>query len=567
MRSRTSLLNKTVLIKNITRFAPLWGIYSVLMLIFLVLRWDNCDSGAEFANTASQIMAGMGIVNMLYAGLSGMLLFRDLYDPRMCNALHAMPLRRENWFATNLVSGLLFSLVPNFLGGLITAAMLGQYALYALSWFALMILQYLAFFGIAVFAAQCAGSRFGAITVYTLINFIKVLLTWLIQSIYEPFLYGISIDFDSLSWLCPVIKFSRVDYLETSYDKFTGTTVLERISAQPWIYAGAAALVGVALMVLALLIYRKRALENAGNLISLKPVIPVFRILWTLCVASLFYVFGSADTEYILLAIGSAVGFFTGQMLLEKKVQVFRGKNFLKYGLLVAVFAGTMGLTAWDPIGITEYVPQTEEIAAVRVYPQEAEYYGWTPERCCLLTQPRDVENIRKVHQYMLEERPATELSVNPVTIVYELKNGRTVERSYYVPPYSKAIEILSGIYSRPEYVLGEADLDKLMGKVITLQYRDYGSDGTALVFNGSVTDQPDARALVEALYKDCCEGTMDQWSWSFGSDSEGSVTLRVMENYEVSNIHIEISEANKNTLEWVRQLKRPVVDYFNSLE
>ena len=41
MKSRTSFFNPTVLKKDITRFAPLWGLYTVFMLLAVFLIWAD----------------------------------------------------------------------------------------------------------------------------------------------------------------------------------------------------------------------------------------------------------------------------------------------------------------------------------------------------------------------------------------------------------------------------------------------------------------------------------------------------------------------------------------------
>ena len=37
--------------------------------------------------------------------LAALVLFGDLDNPRMCNALHALPLRRETWFFSHAAAG------------------------------------------------------------------------------------------------------------------------------------------------------------------------------------------------------------------------------------------------------------------------------------------------------------------------------------------------------------------------------------------------------------------------------------------------------------------------------
>ena len=80
MKSRTSFFNPNVLKKDITRFAPLWGLYTVFMLLTLFLIWADYTDAARFARNAPEIMIGMGVVNFAYGGLCALLLFGDLFQ-------------------------------------------------------------------------------------------------------------------------------------------------------------------------------------------------------------------------------------------------------------------------------------------------------------------------------------------------------------------------------------------------------------------------------------------------------------------------------------------------------
>lgn len=101
-------LRISVIKKDLTRFAPLWGLYSVFILIFLLLMWMDNRSGAYLMNAAAEIMSAMCLVNLVYGFLCALVLFGDLFAPMLCNALNAMPVSREGWFVSHFVSGLLF---------------------------------------------------------------------------------------------------------------------------------------------------------------------------------------------------------------------------------------------------------------------------------------------------------------------------------------------------------------------------------------------------------------------------------------------------------------------------
>ena len=110
MKSVTSFFDLHTVRKDVTRFAPLWGIY-LIGGILIMLTSMTSNRPYYTAQNVTETLAGFSIVNMLYAGLVALLLFGDLFNSRLCNALHAMPLRRETWFVSHVVSGLAFSIV------------------------------------------------------------------------------------------------------------------------------------------------------------------------------------------------------------------------------------------------------------------------------------------------------------------------------------------------------------------------------------------------------------------------------------------------------------------------
>lgn len=575
-------LNPTVLRKDITRFAPLWSLYSVFALLYLLLVWDVESTAARFANTVQYAMMAMGVVNLFYALIAALLLFGDLFKARMCNMLHTFPVRREGWFLTHLVSGILFCIVPNTVVCLAGAAFLGQYCYLAFLWLGLTVLQYLFFFGVAVFGVMCAGNGLGATAIYAIIHFLAVLVAWLVKVLYEPLLYGIRIDTQKLARLSPVVLFSDSLFVQTHYDNMTSETVLDGFQTEAWIYLYAAVAAGVVLMALALLIYRRRALERAGDFISLRPVAPVFLMIYTLCVGAVLYFVAEATSgslRYLFLVLGFAIGFFTGRMLLERKVQVFRWKNLLAFGVFIGVFAATAGLTVLDPVGITRYVPEAERVQSVTLSPYSSIYS--ITRQSCRLTAPEDVETVIEMHRDALAHRSRNDgEAVVPVNLRYTLENGNTVERSYYLPE-EEYKPLLQLFYSRPICVMGTEDIDELLEGLCTLEYYDYEGlspyvymsnqsedlpyldekfggevDPVIISVTGSFAEQPVARGLLEAVYADCLEGTMSQWY------NDGAAVGNLNMQLEIDGVRqhwdITLYRNNRNTLWYLFSLVTP---------
>ena len=580
MKSRTSFFNTTVLWKDLTRFAPVWGLFAIFQVLFVLLLWGGEDDAARFAVNASGILTGMGILNLLYAGLCAFLLFGDLFVPRMCNALHALPLRREGWFLTHLSAGMLFCLIPSTIGALLAALLLQQYAYAAFLWLAVMVLQYLFFFGVGAFSAMCAGNALGGIAVYSIFNFFAVLAAWLAVTFYEPVLYGVTLHLEDYVNFSPVIAFSQSSYFEFRYDNMHDVADFLGCVAADWRYLFTAAGVGVVLLGLAVLIYRRRDLESAGDLISLGPVAPVFLVIYTLCAGAVMYFVAEVFTgslQYVFLLIGFAIGFFTGRMLLEKKVNIFSKKSFLGFGILVGAFVLSIVITLADPIGITRFVPEAQRVEQVKISPYASQYY--IQNESCTLTNPEDIAAITEIHSELVSSRRYNLDST--VTIRYEMKNGRVVQRQYELATNSDIAQRLRAFYSRPEAVLGDSDLARLCEQFNRIEIYPYGENyprifmgNTESLFNseveemGKYADEEDlvikeafsksetVQGLMRAILADCEAGSMAQ-AWNYHSgDPYGTINLaRYVSKYQTQYRDITIYNDCENTIEFLRQL------------
>ena len=587
MKSRTSFFNTTVLKKDITRFAPVWGLYSVFVGLFLLLWWDLEPSPARFVNTATDVLTAMGIVNFLYAALAAFLLFGDLFKSRMCNALHALPMRREGWFLTHFTAGMLFCIVPNGAAALLTAALLQEYFWAAFVWLAVMVLQYLFFFGVAVFAIQCSGNMLGSIAVYGIVNFLSTIVAGLAVVFYEPLLYGVKFDTAAIARLSPAVGFTGANYMQTHFNNMTETTVLDGFVGADWRYLGIAAGIGVVLLILAVLIYRKRQLESAGDLISLRPVAPVFLVIYTLGVGAVLYFIADAVADslaYIFLAVGFGIGFFTGRMLLERKVKVFRGKNFLAFGILVAVFFASLGITALDPIGVTRYVPETDKISHVQIC--SSHYVYDMNQNSVVLTEPADIETVVGIHKICMENPVSDDVSYRseytPVYIRYEMKNGAYTERYYYVATDSAQATALRAFFSSEAAIFGSLGADEVLQKLRMIEVVDYNKDCPVLAVSTHAdyldidyytdkygdsgkclayyTEDPAGDevlvGLFEALKQDCGSGQLARSGIFYNGETWGHITLKYSVGGYREYLDIEIFAGCENTIAYLKSLQ-----------
>lgn len=573
---KNTYFSGTVLKKDITRFAPVWGLYTVFMLLFIFLLWQVEGSAVRLARSFQSILGSMGILNFAYACICALLLFSDIFKARFCNALHALPLRREGWFFTHVCAGLLFSLVPNLLGATLTGVLLGKYWLRVVLWLAVMSLQYLFFFGTGVFACLCAGNRVGATAVYAIVNFFSVLVTFLAQLLLEPLLYGVKFDIAAYNEYSPVVAFTKYTYL---LDKDIISADLEKIiqACYPgdWRYLAVAAAVGVVFLAVALVLYRRRKLESAGDFVAVKAVSPVFLTVYTLCAGGILYALAAELAEgvqYGFLLAGLAIGFFTGKMLLQRRVNVFRFKSFLGFGTLVALLGLIMGLTWLDPMGITRQIPQPQQVRQVQLNTNQ---YILATRYKRTFTQTADIEGILQLHEALLEDRSGGDVYL---WIDYTLQGGTKLTRQYTLKPDSKAGQLLKPYYSDVESVLGTNLIGKLLMDTTLLECYPY-SDGARNLMISSVDGpeaseleqdnkfgntaliykEPDtldksqlAMGLLEAIKKDCQAGNMVQlWQYHEKEELYASVIL----NRSGRPVSLDIYDSCIHTIKYLSEL------------
>ena len=509
MKLRTSFFNPTVFRKDLTRFAPTWALYTVGLFMMLAVCMDS-DFEYRKAMNLAEIIGFMAVLNMGYGLLNGQLLFGDLFSSKHCNALHAMPLRRECWFFTHTVSGLLFSFGPNLVMCIVAGLMLGGGWPAAALWLLAVTMQYLFFFGLAVLSALCVGNRFAMVLLYGIINFLSLIVYWFYYSIYEPLLYGVYCDPEIFTTLCPVWQLGGTGYDLVQVTKDHSSLSMHDFAlGEGWGYLTICALIGIGLLGLALMLYRRRKLESAGDFMAVRALEPVFLGLYTMSMAAFFQMFADlfSQDEYIFLGLGMVIGFFTGLMLIKRTIRVFRLRTILTFLLVGVAFAGSMVLTYIDILGVTRYVPRAEQVEAVYL-----DSWRSDPEAVFLdspgFDAPEDVELACQLHQAILDgEREDKSDYYTGICLTYQMKNGRVIQRYYpSVAAYSTAGELAAPFLSNTAFILGgtPGEVLKNLGYV---QFYDWENENTPY---GELPGWM-GKGLLKAIIQDCDAGRMAQ--------------------------------------------------------
>lgn len=484
MKSKTFFFDKATLRLDLTRFAPVWGLYTAILVFFILLAIGDNFSSLDTAQTLTNSISVTVTVNFLYALIAAQALFGYLYDSRLCGGLHALPMTRGCHFRTHVLSGLLFSLIPNLITALISLPLVKEGWAVSAWWLLAVSGQYLFFFGFAVLCCFCAGNRVGGVACYGLGNMLSPLLYWIAESLFRPLMYGVDISFEPFSLLCPLIRLTVTKGIDVTAkenltlpdpgNRFSGSYALDKIIPQEdyFLYLAVYAALGCLLLFAAYMLYRRRALECAGELLAVKPLKPVFLTLFTLAAGCFLQLicdtFLGTDHSYLPLFIGITVGYFACRMLMERQVKVFRLKTLPPLAAIIVLMLLGLVLTSLDAFHVTRRIPETEEIDSVEFTPIGEFGTGMK------LTNPEAIQDFREIHSCQVEMwtqwRKAQGLGglLNTTTllptgnnytvrtdILYTLKNGSTLVRTYSIPVMAAPGEIheAAAVDGEPETV------------------------------------------------------------------------------------------------------------------
>ena len=414
MQSKTSYFNATLFRKNLTRFWPLWGLASFIGALFplavlldMVHRGWNVLSAPDFTGMYYDAVSAVPVINLVYAALCAMAVWSYLYNARSVGLMHTLPIRREGLFLTNFLSGLSMTLIPYAVTGVLCVVVSLCGGAFDVKGLAVTVLAVLGesffYFSSATFVAFITGNAFTMPPLYALLHFLAVLLDWLISSFAQGFIFGFSTYYTGVvEWLSPTVylvnnvRCAR-QYVEVQQTFPDGTPYTSRLLTSAdlesfWLI-GVYALVGLALAALALILYRRRRSETAGDVVAVGWLRPVFRygvaglcaLLGGQFLYSLFW-YGFQQGEYydtlpmvVCLLAAGAIGYYGASMLLAKAFKVFRG-SWKGLGIVLAGCALVCCVLHFDLLGVADRVPEASQIQTLEIRIAD-NTYTLTPEK------------------------------------------------------------------------------------------------------------------------------------------------------------------------------------------
>ena len=610
MRSKTSCFNSTLFKKNLSRYWPLWGLASfggamfpLAMLVNLLhdgfQLWSPLETRQAYYTVLSY---GVPIISIVYAILCAMAVWSYLYNARSVGLMHTLPIRREGLFLTNLLSGLVMMAIPYAVTGVLTVLVTMLSGGFEPVGVLVTILgvagESVFFFGLATFCAFIVGNVFMLPALYALFNFLAVLTDFTVNLLAQGFCFGLNSSYSgTVEWLSPVVYLMQKIYPNNTYetqwvtDQLGGqryeTSVPTSVTLENgWLIAVYAA-VGVVLMVLAWLMYRRRRSESAGDVVAVGWMKPVFRYGWAgfsaiLGGRLLYALFWESfqDSQYFTLLpmilcmiVGGAVGYYAASMLLAKTPRVFKTtwKGMLAVALGCAALCGAMKC---DLFGVVRRGPALDGIKTLQIYAADSNYY---------LTPGQDdtlIEKVRALHQAIISDKDyaltaasaASEACTDrealyaytTVRFTYTLNSGLKVERRYNLP-LQKARMAQEGTY---DYLLDQLINSPEMRQK-RIRWQDEGFQMTEAWFEtwsgGGTLGSREAGLLLDAVAKDAENGDWGVYNWFLADNDADNYDLRIQFEYKLpesqfnrihDTIRINVKEGMTETIRALKDLK-----------
>ena len=613
MWSRTWCFNRTLFRKNLTRFWPLWAMASFLaalppiMMAVELVRQRGDLSMTPLDITAGYYSALSGVVPavlLVYAVVCAMAVWSYLFTARSVGLMHTLPISRKGLFLTNFLSGFAMVLIPFVVCGALCVVTTACFGLLAPKGLAVTVLGVLGmalfYFASATVCAFLTGNAFAMPAFYFVFHFLAVTLESLLSALTNLCLFGLSGFYGGVAeWLSPTVWLSNHLQVDRTWKEVTEAlphgsvteNVLASVKLENAWAMGAYALAGVALLLCAWILYRRRPSECAGDVVAVQWMRPFFRygVAFLAALAGgqgLYFLFWydwtawSAAKLGLCMLLAGVMGFYIASMLLSKSLRVFRGSWRGPVVVAVASAVVCLGLR-FDVLGLEKRVPELSEIQALEL---EIEYntYTLTPgAQEALLQQALELHQAvvadrdyirewqnRGWSSYTSPEGSDSDRVSSFLRYVYTLTDGTKLERQYTVPITRERLT-QSGTYE----TMMDALVNNTDMKYLRIHMNASGSfvDGwepDSVWVHGAASggldgSSRDARVILAALAKDIAAGSWGNADW-FDDHWEETYTASVDISYarptpggylDSDSITIALRPEMTNTLSALRRL------------
>ena len=454
MPSERTFFNKAVCKRALSRFWLIGAAYAAV-LCFLTLmcgRYFNSEFTEMSEYVSYSILSNLTRREIVAAAVAAVVMAIAVHGWmfRKTSAAYiaALPVTREALLISSMLAALTLLILPCIIAMLVSLLLYGGGPLwtpYLLCSAVAVVLMNIAFFGLASFCTVFTGNAAVLPALYVIALYGFVGIEVVIRYIAEFLLFGVRGTGWELAVLSPVYYFSN-NYLG-SYSHAIPLAA---------IYAAA----GVILAGLAVIFFRHRRMEAAGETVAVPALRPLFRwglaavgaLGMALLILKIVFDVGAygagnrgtpARVAILLLAMlfGAAVGWFGADALMRKTLRVF-DRHWKGLGVFCALLCALVIGGELDVFGIERYQPDVDEIGYAAVN-------GWGEYDETRIMQPENLEALLSLQKDIIANKKAYERQqgpgIFPLTIEYYGTDGKLLARRVYTYATDEYIPYVTG--------------------------------------------------------------------------------------------------------------------------
>lgn len=505
----------------------------------IMLSYSRFERIASFAYSS---MTGQNLLNIALAVAGGVVLscavFRYLHSSDSVIDAHSKPLTRTQLFRGSFFAGLVMVVAPVVLTGLFYLCVMGAHGSLDISklleglnddmdashiltaghifgW----TLDNIIMIGFTYCVSCLAAILAGTAAIQALLSLLLVSLPTILYAFYlgymETFLYGFSTsNSGSISrLLSPYV-----------YLMLRGEYPFATVPAALIVYLLISALIAFA----AMLIYRKVKLEKEEQTIVV-PFVAEFLVivLTALAVSTVLFIarqFLSIESDggaVITIILATVVFFPIFCMIADQSFRIFKSRNAGVFIIYAAVMCLALAFTLFDMSGYEKKVPEVSEVESVFICDNNMTVTDFD------LSDEEAIAKVTALHEsiaevgdqmynnYYGEDEQAINgktVSISGIDVIYKLKNGRTMARTYptiYYDSFDRYADYYSSKAVRKHECMDENN-PLLPGQYMSMSDRHVDSEGNNIDLNIYKVPDKNMKGLVKAANKDIMNWTAE---------------------------------------------------------
>lgn len=407
-------------------------------------QFYNLNSGIIVFGLAACVAGAIGVV------VYNIINFLYLYSKKSSDVFHAIPLTRTQLLLSRSLAGFVSTIIPLIVGyiSLTLVVVLTPWVTANLSILAILFMYnifiMLIAWSMSLLFLVCAGSVFDFALSIGIVNISLLVLPHIISVFAEEFLFGYT--YSVAEWL--MRRFSPIYYYifaiadfnrrASTYQMDSAYKRLALFNSNEVVAIIVTALLTALFIGAAILLYKRRNAEKAGNAYAFKFIYVISNLLLSFEVgfgigaifselnltSPIFWIFTVAGALMASVAFGA---------ISERGFKGYK-KSLIMGSVSAAAVLLLTACYAFDIIGFENRIPEVDKVSVVH-----ANVEGFTIE----LTGD-DIKYITDLHKKIIEEydiayhemeEKGDDFLVSHANFVYKMKNGTTIERSYYSFP------------------------------------------------------------------------------------------------------------------------------------